>query len=330
MVDKEIARKIGRIINDIRNNLNLDASAFGAIFGLTGSTIKNYETGVTEPTVSTFYKILEYRGGKTLPQKVYDGCINCHQPFDKRFAHQTMCDSCKKAKAWARFINNIDKKYGEQLIHDICDLRCDWNITLQSVADKYDISRERIRQLYRKLMGVSYSNREKFVHEKPLVCVNHPYHKAAAFKGKKPRSGSLYEKMFWDLCLESGYSVSVYKNSKIDMVINGHSVDVKGCSKPFFMSKHNKTGYYRYGISKYQCEKADFIACFHSTEDCFFIIPTKEIPKTCNNRILIYISEHETNYYNTKNRYWEYRDRLDLLAKPKTTDTLRAFVEKGE
>ena len=207
------------------------------------------------------------------------------------------------------------KKYGIDFFNDIDQLEINYYTTLQSIANKYSISRERIRQLFGLIKGYSYTDalqrtKKSYKNDIEIGCVNDPRYKVAEYVG----TGSIgyaakIEYKFYKICEKKGYEIEISCDSLIDLIVNGYHVDVKS-SKTTTKTGRGKVKYHHYSTNIRQKFWTDFFVCYHLTRDCFFIIPSKEVPN-----LTIYISEHKTNYYTSKNRYWEYKDAWHLLEK---------------
>lgn len=231
----------------------------------------------------------------------------------------------RHAKTEAQWKADLVKKYGKDIFSDLQKADSDSFGTLQAVAEKHGITRERARQIYNQLYGKPFRQKSaptiKELHEKSLSCKYHPFIKCAEYKEGIVKTGAIYEKLFWKECEKKGFAVSLYGSAEIDMVVNGYLVDVKYRRNALRYCKKETsyTSYYNYHISLVQLDKADFIACYHPTEESFFIIPVTGIKKqqNKNGKTQIYISEKKSNSRSSRNVYWEFRDAWQLLSAPK-------------
>ena len=188
------------------------------------------------------------------------------------------------------------------------------------LEDKYGITKERIRQLHKSLYGKPYSPIKKRKTqeraENETSCINDPRRKYADYKRGNTSiwKGVKTEKMFFDECERRGLNPEILCSRAIDIKINGYLIDVKSAYRPFKMNRDSKSAnlFRRYAFRKKQRDKCDFFACWHDGEKNFFIIPKEEIKKNLSN--CIYISNTKSDHYNSKNRYWEYKDAFNLLA----------------
>lgn len=207
----------------------------------------------------------------------------------------------------------ISQKYGKEILKDFALLwkKPFWNLT--DLANKYGFTREWARQIFKWLYGQPYGDLKRLKHlqvcEDMPECYNDPRYKAAEWK--KGDSGLSYgveiEKLFYDYCEEKGFDIKIPHGTKYDIIINGKNVDVKGSRKIRKTVKGLKTGYCVYAIK--HNENVDYFACFHFGLKCFFIIPNEEV----KGQSTIYISFKPDGYYNSKNRYWQYKEAWHLL-----------------
>ena len=249
-----------------------------------------------------------------------------------KYQRRNLCEKCYY-KAWRNgalepipkktnrkyLTNNLVKKYGADILDDFKMLKKNPAWTLERLGKKHGFSRERARQLFEVVFGKPYTSssiKKSKMLKKDIGCVNDPRYKYAEYKrnwGNSCKStrwkSAVTEKMFFDRCEEMGLTIEVPCGSKIDIKINGYWVDVKSCFAQSFTSKGQKTPHRRFGITSEQSKKCDFIACYHGGEKAFFIIPKKEF---CGGHG-IYISEVNTNWGGSKNRYWEYKNAWHLL-----------------
>lgn len=209
-----------------------------------------------------------------------------------------------------RRIKKLCEKYGEQIMHDFKKIQdgrpyC----TLASLGIKYGFSRERARQIFFELVGKGAREIKKQPISE-LTCKHDPRHKLAEFNEHgKQFLGAQKEKLFFDECLKRGFNISTNCKRTIDFDVNGYKVEVKSRTGVTFQ-RGNVTGIVQFNARKNQIEKADFFACWHPVEKCFFIIPQKAI----KGRYSIAILEKPSNYRCAKNRYWEFKNAWHLLS----------------
>jgi len=212
-----------------------------------------------------------------------------------------------------RCISNMINKYGIGIIKDFNLLKKNPASTLSWLGEKYGFSRERARQLFEVVFNAPYTitfKKKVKNYNKDIACVNDPRRKYADYKnnGGNVWKSAKTEKMFFEKCVEKGLNPEILCNNKIDIKINGYLIDVKGCFSPYKASNHARKPYYHYNITKYQFENAEFIACYHSHQKCFYIIPINAITGRS-----IFIRQEPSNHKNAKNRYEPYKNAWHLL-----------------
>lgn len=217
---------------------------------------------------------------------------------------------------------SLIKRYGKNIIKDFEQLKNNYGWTLERLGEKYGFTREYARQAYEFVFDEKYT--EKIEHFKEVrsndieTCPNDPRHKFADYKrnGSNVWKSAKTEKMFFDECEKRNLNPQILCTRTIDIKVNGHLIDVKSSFTASLFGLGSKTPYMRFGISKKQRKKCDFIACYHGLKKVFFIIPKEAMTKSN----MIYISKEQSDYCNARNRYWEYKDAWHLL-KHTTPDT---------
>jgi len=205
---------------------------------------------------------------------------------------------------------------GEDLIFYLEKCRNNPYWGLADVARVFDISRERVRQLYRKIYGEPYTCKYKEGLQKrkneEISCQNDPRNKINLVPENKdaPRwKGTLAEHKFVQECKRRGLQIDFPCNAEIDCLVNGFYVDVKSAYTLMYTNKKQKVAYFRYSPTEKQFYKVEFFACYHPFEDCFFIIPnTLNKPKN-----FIFIAKEKSTYCNAKNKNWKYQNAFHLL-----------------
>lgn len=206
--------------------------------------------------------------------------------------------------------------YGHLFLDDLerCRENPFWNLV--DVARKYGISRERVRQLYKRVYKEPYRPTQKGLTQnknEDISCSNDPRNKVYYYtNGSTAGKGAHAELNFLQRCLENNLNVEIPCDSSVDLIVNGYLVDVKYREEPKVSSQGCKTRYFNYRITKEQIDRAEFFACYHPIEDSFFIIPNIKW-KGRKKPQHIYISNQKSTYFNAKNRHWQYQDRYDLL-----------------
>jgi len=222
----------------------------------------------------------------------------------------------KNQKRRGTIIRTRDK-YGIEFLKDINAVDHKQFFNLSDIARKYNVSRERIRQLYTKIKDRPFqeiSILKTANRDDELSCPHDPRHKAAEYiKDSNIGKAAIVEKKFYEECADRSFDISFCKNGNVDLIVNGLFVDVKSAFVSACLTKGAKTRYFRYVGRGEQVKIAHFFACYHLRRKTFFIIPNNIIPKDKNNISTIYIQEIKSKYHNSKNKYWEYENRWDLL-----------------
>lgn len=239
-------------------------------------------------------------------------CVSCYQRWymkNGRIGRWITHDLHRK-----RVIKNAIQKYGVGFIKDIVRLNYKPFWTLQMVGDKYNMTRERIRQIYtdiysRPLMPIATRKTKKVKKQSVIVCKKDPKYKIAEYKtNSTAHLGAKIELLFLQRCEEYGLSVAPACNTVVDFIINNKKVEVKS-STPKIL-KGTIIPRFIFAFRPQQFRKMDFAACYHSTNDSFFIIPKEKITSINTVSFL----EEKSDYYNALNKYFEYENAFHLLA----------------
>lgn len=246
-------------------------------------------------------------------------CKACYQKLRRRGELEKIPRHIQKAYT----MRNMRKKYGVQFFKDLKATHTRHFWSFADVSDRYGLSRERVRQIHEYIYGfggkivLRIKKRERKESE-VLVCPNDPRHKVADYpKDSLIYKGAYYEKKFMDACTERGFKVEIPCKQAVDLSVNGFLVDVKSSLTTSKTSESGSVKYHRFGITRKQRERADFFACYHGTQKCFFIIPNTEKGQKHRKMKNLYIAEHPTDYFASKNVHYEYKDAFYLLGFPK-------------
>jgi hypothetical protein len=178
------------------------------------------------------------------------------------------------------------------------------------LGKKYGVSKEAVRQWINKINGYGvFNNPNGYRKNKDLSCWFHPANKVALCSGGSMLSGAIVEKRFYYKCLELGLNIFPSKDISFDFIVNDKIVDVKSSHKPRIVGNKNDGKYFSFKATYKQSHNADFLACFHPYEDCFFILPKEYF----HGRLVFYIRESKSNRYNACNKIWEYKDAFNLF-----------------
>ena len=269
-------------------------------------------------------------GFREIFNKERDLCQACYMRFYRKKPTFKKTPASKKA----RIIRRLRKKYGIQFIKDIKALKTQQYLSLHAVGVKYGLTRERVRQIFKKIYNESYGKYEtKKAKERKeseaTVCVNDPRRKVADYKKDSDvYKGALAEKLFMEQCESLGFNVEIPCGKSFDIIINGFIVDVKSCTSARKMSDKNTGEYYNFSARSHQRTKCDFFACYIVERDVFYIIPNPDKGVVFEKARSFYISKEKTDYYNSKNAHHEHKNMFSYLAIPKQCSGKKTQIEK--
>ncbi len=215
-----------------------------------------------------------------------------------------------------KFVTN---KYGKDFLNDMNSLK-DVNITLEMIGDKYNVSRELIRQLYPKIYGIPYTEIVKDNKEERSIKIlterKAKLHIESKIKRYK-KDGNCYkgivgEYIFYKKCLELKFNISprCFGKHIYDADVNGFKVEIKSVTKTAPKPHKQNQEYYHLSPKKKQIEVCDFFAIYISCENFWYILP-KHIVKSEG----LFIPKYE-QYGNGKyQELQQYREAWHLLDK---------------
>jgi hypothetical protein len=246
-----------------------------------------------------------------------------------------------RERRYLAFLGKVQSKYTTKIFTDMESLRSNPYTHLSWLAEKYGVTREYIRQLHNKIYGEKYTSKVK-EHSKLInldISCNgdiRNYFALREVNGEKPSKYKMYEKLFIDECISRGFDVPQQCNGAVDFIVNGFNIDVKAATKKALLSQGSLTHHCRYSYTMKQAQKADFLACYHFGEKAFFIIPMRcvlsnkkdptKLRKTGNG---LFISYKKSNYHNSKNKYWEFKNAWYLLEIPQTLERAKPLTASG-
>jgi hypothetical protein len=220
------------------------------------------------------------------------------------------------------------EKHGDDILGDLKGLIDNYHITLESVAQKHGITRERIRQLFELYYGFKYTvavntksaGRKRMKYE-TIMSRRNPNSKVERFRdGSNSYKGAVSEKKVFDICAALGYEIKPYESTAIDIIINGHKVDVKAAYKTCLTRADGITPLYHFRCSEAQ-RFADFIICHAVPMNSFFVIPIDKFPE-CGE---LYIPSVKTRKWvagrsgnikrTSSSKYYDYLEAWHLLKK---------------
>ena len=237
---------------------------------------------------------------------------------------ETFVSGIKKTSRTKRVkrMKSILLKYGKDVFKDLKSAKNIPYITLQSVAEKHGFSREYARQLYEFVYLDTYTNahNKKMLTVEETQCPHNPAHKVAEYKKDSLKyKGAIAEKLFMNKCEALGFDVLIPCKPMFDIIVNKWLIDVKSCTKLTKTRPDVNTLYNHFHISPKQRSLCHFFALHSGNSDCFFIVPNKEFGHAFDKQKSIYIADKKSNDCRAKNKYFEYKNRFDLLENKNET-----------
>ena len=231
-------------------------------------------------------------------------------PFTPRFIDRTN----KKLQL------GIFKRYGIEFFNDLDTATQNPFFNLKDIGDKYGLTRERIRQIYKAIYGTPF-NQIKREKRKDMFatdpCINDPRIKAAETKSFGVRS----ELDVFKKCESLGFDVKPNCASTADLWVNGYVVDVKSAKKSFQPGLVSK--YYHFAIKSPQLKICDFFICHITSKNTFYVIPKGKIhrrkPLLNGKGASIYIRDETVksgkNLYSENDNYKPFKEAWNLLKR---------------
>ncbi len=236
-----------------------------------------------------------------------------------------------------RTVKKIQDKYGEELLADFEMIRTRPFYGLTSIAPKYNLTKERLRQIHFILYGEDFGEamkRKSDAVKKEIGAVGCPYDSRTILANTLNHNsyrflGAEIEKLFRDICVEKGFHVESSRGTEFDLFVNGLKIEIKSYYKGLHMPHKSKTLYERCSLSINQIKKLpfDYLAFYSKIKEKFYLIPREIIKDTGGT---LYIPLIESNYKGAEKRrkidYSLYLDRWDFLengqpcSKPQTGD----------
>ena len=264
---------------------------------------------------STCYSRL-YKAGKIgtrnkVTIKGIEKIVYTRPPFfqKRKPAYKKRKDSRKKA---------IDK-YGYSIVEEFEKIKTNPFYTLQCVADKYGITRERIRQLYIAFCGHAYTidlKKQSELRAKELACIHDPRYKVAEYKINTPtHRGAIIEKKVLSICEHLGYNIEIPCQKQIDLKINGYKIEIKSTQKPKKTNPKGSATYYHFNVLPTQINANFFIACI-VPKNIFYVIPRSVFSWPNNGKTQsIFIPSKESNHHLAKNTFKPFLEAWHLLER---------------
>jgi hypothetical protein len=262
-----------------------------------------------------------------------DGKCLCCNDKEIKYIKRALCENCYRTLYHRGELHYypLDENrltlthYPQEMINDFKSLTPDSATNLTRLSEKYGFTRERARQLYEKINGFKFTAIKNVRVAKAAerrsqlsILKRDPRHKVASYKeGSGIYRGSLAEKKVLDICNALGYEVRPFMDGlTIDLIVNGHNVEIKSSYKASFMSEGSRTPYYRFRLGEGQ-RIADFVVCYAAPANNFFVIPNSEWPRgeslyipTKNRREW----DLKNHHFDITNKYYAYLEAWHLLA----------------
>lgn len=212
----------------------------------------------------------------------------------------------------------IIKKYGIEFINDLYALkeRPFWNLT--EMGKKYDLSRERIRQIFKLFTKEPYRKYQKMKTKKIMQDI------FSMGNGCDPRHRLDLGKKYSTMNQGQVYAIERAKQFGLELrahfikenrryryfIANGYKIKIRTSSSLVFTNSYDKTGCHHFKTSSKDFKYCDFFifVCIDNNLGKFFIVPKLAMDKS-----EIYISASIKNHWLAKNKFYEYEDRWNLL-----------------
>ena len=214
--------------------------------------------------------------------------------------------------------DGLVKKYGPQILVDIESLKHSL-VTLREIGDRFGLTRERIRQIYKRIYDIEYTevvNKRKGIrteaHSSERLLRSQIENKLKRIKTDSACfKGVMAEFLFYKKCDLLGYDVALRGFGKhiYDADVNGLKVEIKSCHSHKKMHPKSNQTYYHINPKQKQLNIVDFLAIFIAPENFWYILPKREFTKADS----IYIPFDE-KFGNGRYQYLQqYRNAWELL-----------------
>lgn len=231
-------------------------------------------------------------------------------------------------------LRNIKDTYGVEFFKDLKAVQKKHFHNLSTVAKKYNVSREYVRQIHNLIYGSGATpfleaKRQERKESEATVCTNDPRHKVAEYpENSKVHTGAVAELLFFEKCKSYGLNIQTPCKQQTDIQVNGYVIDVKSSINAMKTNSGAKSSYHHFHIRPEQRKLCDFFACYLHNQDVFYIIPNKDKGFDYDKMRSIYIRVVPSNYCSAKNKYREYKNLFSQLFIPKPTITLNGEHKK--
>lgn len=230
-------------------------------------------------------------------------CNSCYTKFRKsaQFKHTKTVDQKKIYKT-----NLIIERYGTGLFKDMELSQSLHSITLRSIGDKYGISRERVRQLYKYYYGKSWrEGKGPHKQEHDIGCEYDPKQKMLAYDINMATQRTFIraqiEVELLNKCKSFNFPVTIIPSQRRRFIINGFSSIMYIATKASVTTKcyKNPMRYYRLVINDSTLYQSDFLifAIYNNDLQTFYTFPFDY----WKDKRSIYVPARETRYRRKNN-----------------------------
>lgn len=198
---------------------------------------------------------------------------------------------------------------------DLYKLKNNPYLKLQDIGNKYNLSRERIRQIYNQFFNTSYGQ-HKIKVEDDLSCPMDPRNKIHIVN--KNNYPWLYNKTdtemkFINICKDKKFKIDPPTNKYTSIVINNLNVKILiSCNNLLIPYKTNQK-YYRYVIYKKSIKQNDILVLYRDDLNKFVIM--KNRIRGNKNSACFYMSKEKSDYRTSKNIYWDKINNYEIFTK---------------
>lgn len=196
---------------------------------------------------------------------------------------------------------------------DLYKLKNNPYLTLRYIGDKYNLSRERIRQIYNQFFNTSYGQ-HKNKRNDDLSCAFDPRNKKYLIDKDSKIVSRKYNAIlkFIEMCKNRNLKIESPKNKSVTIIINGFNIKVKSTLRSNYkFSPGQKCTYNTWQLHRNEIINNHFFALYIDNTDKFVILKNKF--KNKYKFKAIYMRDNKSNYRTVKNRYWDLINRFDLI-----------------
>jgi hypothetical protein len=259
-------------------------------------------------------KICQFCGKRQVAIKKYKICRPCYSRWI-RTGKTAPSKRGRPVVPHAKWREKIRLEKGDEFIKDLKAVRKNPYLTLNDLGVKYGLTRERIRQIYKKYFSAPYTKalkRKALALKEDISCSKDPRNKVNNYKkGTHIHYAAEIEKLFLETCEHVGLDVSPSCDTSSDLVVNGKKVEVKSARTASQAVKGANTKYFSYNVPEREIKSCDFIAAHQPELNLFYIIPNQWKDKTGHS---FHIKSGSFPSMRSKhNNYIQYINRFDLL-----------------